>query len=163
MATYNATHSGGGTAGHPSSANKVYVLTSPVYDAVDNTDLEQGDIVQLFDIPADTMIVGGCVENLEASGNEQITYDVGITGGDVDMFVDGADSDQAAGYAVPFLMAASGAQDSNPVLVTTADTVDLLVIDGGSSKTTAWRFRAHIAMADISRNPVESATVSTGT
>ena len=112
MATYNATHSGGGTAGHPSSANKVYVLTSPVYDAVDNTDLEQGDIVQLFDIPADTMIVGGCVENLEASGNEQITFDVGITGGDVDMFIDGADSDQAAGYATPFLMAAAGAQDS---------------------------------------------------
>ena len=103
MATYNATHSGGGTAGHPSSANKVYVLTSPVYDAVDNTDLEQGDIVQLFDIPADTMIVGGCVENLEASGNEQITFDVGITGGDVDMFIDGADSDQAAGYALSLI------------------------------------------------------------
>jgi len=163
MATYNATHSGGGTAGHPSSANKVYVLTSPVYDAVDNTDLEQGDVVQLFDIPADTLIIGGCVEQLVGSGNEQITYDVGITGGDVDMFIDGADSDQAAGYSVPFLMAASGAQDSNPALVTTADTVDMLVIDGGSSKTTAWRFRAHIAMADISRNPVESATVSTGT
>ena len=46
MATYNATHSGGGTAGHPSSANKVYVLTSPVYDAVDNTDLEQGDYAE---------------------------------------------------------------------------------------------------------------------
>jgi len=163
MATYNGTHAGGGTVGHPSSAAKVYILTSKVYDAVDNTDLEQGDIVQLFDIPADTFIVGGCIENLEASGNEQITYDVGITGGDVDMFVDGADSDQAAGYAVPFLMAASGAQDSNPVLVTAADTIDLLVIDGGSSKTTAWRFRSHIAMVDISRNPVESATVSTGT
>ena len=37
MATYNATHSGGGTVGHPASANKVYVLTSPVYDLTDYT------------------------------------------------------------------------------------------------------------------------------
>ena len=163
MATFNATSSGGGTVGHPSSAARTYVMTSPVYDAVDNTDLSQGDIVQLFDIPADTLIVGGCIENLEASGNEQITYDVGFTGGDVDCFVDGADSDQAAGYSVPFLMAASVLQASNPVLVTTADTIDLLVIDGGSSHTAAWRFRAHIVLVDVSRNPVESATVSTGT
>ena len=46
MATYNRTSSTGGTVGHPASALKSYVITSPVYDAVDNTDLEQGDIVQ---------------------------------------------------------------------------------------------------------------------
>ena len=79
------------------------------------------------------------------------------------MFIDGADSDQAAGYATPFLQAAAGAQDSNPVLVTAADTIDVLVIDGGSTKTTAWRFRGHVVLVDVSRNPVESATVSTGT
>lgn len=48
MATFNATSSGGGTVGHPSSAARTYVMTSPVYDAVDNTDLSQGDIVQLL-------------------------------------------------------------------------------------------------------------------
>ena len=92
MATYNATHTGGGTVGHPSHAAKAYVITSPVYDAVDNTDLEQGDIVQLIDLPADTMIIGGAIENLEASGNGQITFDVGITGGDVDVCIDGGAS-----------------------------------------------------------------------
>jgi hypothetical protein len=156
MATYNATHSSAGTVGHPSGAAKAYVITSPVYDAVDNTDLEQGDIVQLIDLPADTMVVGGCIEILEASGNAQITFDVGITGGDVDAFIDGAASNGTT--AINF-----GAQSTDSAMVTSADTLDLLVIDGGSTKTTAWRFRAHVVLVDVSKNPVESATVSTGT
>ena len=157
MATYNRTSSTGGTLNHPANAAVPYVITSPVYDAVDNTDLEQGDIVEIIDLPADTMVIGGCIETLEASGNAQITYDVGITGGDVDCFIDGASSNSAA--AVNFF----GAQATASVMVTSADTLDLLVIDGGSSKTTAWRFRAHVVLVDVSKNPVESATVSTGT
>ncbi len=159
MATYNRTSSGGGTVGHPSSALKTYVMTSPVYDAVDNTDLSQGDIVQLFDIPADTLIIGGCIENLEASGNEQITYDVGFTGGDVDCFIDG--SALAAGFQ-PFLNAAIGVSGSNPKMVTSADTIDALIISSSGTET-ALRFRIHVVMVDVSRNPKESATVSTGT
>ncbi len=158
MATYNRTSSTGGTVGHPASALKSYVITSPVYDAVDNTDLEQGDIVQLIDLPADTMIIGGAIEVLEASGNEQITFDVGVTSGALtaDALVDGGDSD-----ATGFTGFSTTALHSNAV--TAADTLDLLVIDAGSSKTTAWRFRAHAVLVDISKNPVESATVSTGT
>ena len=157
MATYNATHTGGGTVGHPSANAKAYVVTSPVYDAVDNTDLEQGDVVQLIDLPADTMIVAGCLETLEASGNGQITYDIGITGGDVNGLIDGGVSNTAA--AVQFTPVAAGFAN----FTSSADTLDMLVIDGGSSKTTAWRFRAHVVLVDVSKNPVESATVSTGT
>ena len=160
MATFNATHSGGGTAGHPSGVAKAYVMTSPVYDAVDNTDLSQGDIVQMLDIPADTMIVGGCIETLEASGNGQITFDLGFTGGDVDCLIDGGAS---TAVITPFLSAAAGATASSPVLLTAADTIDMLVIDAGSSHSAAWRFRAHVVLVDVSKNPVESATVTTGT
>jgi len=157
MATYNYTSSTGGTAGHPSNAAVPYVITSQVVDAVDNTDLAGADVVQLIDIPADSMIIGGCIETLEASGNAQITFDVGFTGGDIDdALVDGGDSD-----ATGFTGFSTTALHSNAV--TAADTLDLLVIDGGSSKTTAWRFRAHAVLVDISKNPVESATVSTGT
>jgi len=199
MATYNATHTGGGTVGHPSGVAKAYGMTSPVYDAVDNTDLEQGDVVQVMDLPADTMIIGGCVETLEASGNGQITFDLGFTGGDVDCLVDvpadtmiiggcvetleasgngqitfdlgftGGDVDclvdggASTAVITPFLNAAAGATAANASMVTSADTIDLLVIDGGSSKTTAWRFRVHVVLVDISKNPVESATVTTGT
>ena len=160
MATFNATHSGGGTAGHPSGVQKAYVMTSPVYDAVDNTDLSQGDIVQLMDIPADTMIIGGCIETLEASGNGQITFDLGFTGGDVDCLIDGGAS---TAVITPFLSAAAGATGANPVLLTAADTIDMLVIDAGSRHSAAWRFRAHVVLVDVSKNPVESATVTTGT
>jgi len=161
MATFNATSSGGGTVGHSASAANAYVMTSPVYDAVDNTDLSQGDIVQLIDLPADTYVIGGCIETLEASGNGQITFDVGFTGGDVDCFVDGAQSNSAV--FTPFLTTTAGATGSNAAMVTAASTIDLLVIDGGSSHTAVWRFRAHVILADVSRNPVESATVTTGT
>jgi len=158
MATYNYTSSTGGTAGHPSNAAVPYVITSQVVDAVDNTDLAGADVVQLIDIPADSMIIGGCIETLEASGNAQITFDVGFTSGALtaDALVDGGDSD-----ATGFTGFSTTALHSNAV--TAADTLDLLVIDGGSSKTTAWRFRAHAVLVDISKNPVESATVSTGT
>jgi hypothetical protein len=159
MATYNRTSSGGGTVGHPSNAANAYVITSPVYDAADNTNLAQGDIVELVDVPADTLIIGGCVEVLEAAGNSNVSMDLGFTGGDVDCFIDG--SALAAGFQ-PFLNAAIGASGSNPKMVTSADTIDALIISSSGTET-ALRFRIHVVMVDVSKNPVESATVTTGT
>ena len=86
--------------------------------------------------------------------------DIGYTGGDVDCFLDG--SACAAGFS-PFLEAAVGATNANARMVTAADTIDALILDGGSSGESALRFRIHVCMADVSVNPVESATVSTGT
>ena len=158
MATYNRTVTGGGTAGHPSNAAVPYVVTSPVWDTADGG--AGGDIVQLIDVPADTMIIAGCLEVLEARGNGQTTVDIGFTGGDVDCFVDG--SVVAAGFT-PFLEAAVGASGANARMLTSADTIDALILDGGSSGESALRFRIHVCMVDVSVNPVESATVSTGT
>jgi|TARA_B100000287_G_scaffold321968_1_gene305900 hypothetical protein len=155
MATYNRTVTGGGTVGHPGNVARPYVVTSPVYDAVDNTSLAGDDIVQLIDLPADSMVIGGCLEVLEASGNAQITLDVG-TSTDVDAFVDGGASNAAAD--IQFNLKAAGGN-----IVTSADTVMVTVLDAGSSGTTALRFRVHAVCVDISRNPTESATVSTGT
>jgi len=158
MATYNRTVTGGGTVGHPSNAAVPYVVTSPVWDTADGGTGD--DVIQLIDVPADTMIVAGCLEVLEARGNGQITLDIGWTGGDVDCFVDG--SACAAGFT-PFLEAAVGATNANARMVTTADTIDALILDAGSTGESALRFRIHVVLADVSVNPVESATVSTGT
>ena len=158
MATYDRTISGGGTVGHPSRMPTPYVVTSQVWDTADGG--TGGDVIQMLDIPADTMIIGGCLEVLEARGNGQITLDVGYTGGDVDTFIDG--SACAAGFS-PFLNAAVGASGSNPKMLTSADTIDALILDGGSSGESALRFRIHVVMCDVSKNPVEAATVSTGT
>ncbi len=158
MATYNRTVTGGGTVGHPSNAAVPYVVTSPVWDTADGG--TGGDIVQLIDVPADTMIVAGCLEVLEAAGNGQVTLDIGFTGGDVDTFMDG--SPLAAGFS-PFLEASIGASGSNCRMLTSADTIDALILDGGSTGESALRFRIHVVLADVSKNPTESATVSTGT
>ena len=158
MATYNRTVTGGGTAGHSASAAVPYVVTSPVWDTADGG--AGADVIQLIDVPADTMIVAGCLEVLEAFGNGQVTMDIGFTGGDVDCFLDGTAA--AAGFS-PFLEAAVGASGSNCRMLTSADTIDALLIDGGSTGESAGRFRIHVVMVDVSVNPVESATVSTGT
>ena len=55
MATYDRTVTGGGTVGHPGVVQRPYVITSPVYDAVDNTSLAGDDVVKLIDLPADTV------------------------------------------------------------------------------------------------------------
>ena len=158
MATYNRTATGGGTVGHPSNAPQPYVITSPVWDTADGG--TGADVIELVDVPADTMIIAGCLEVLEARGNGQITMDIGFTGGDVDCFLDG--SACAAGFS-PFLEAAVGASGSNARILTSADTIDALIIDGGSTGESALRFRIHVCMVDVSKNPVESATVSSGT
>ena len=157
MATIDRTPNGG-TSGHPAEVARPYVMTSQVHDTADGG--TGGDIIQLIDVPADTMIVAGVLEVLEARGNSDITLDIGFTGGDVDCFVDG--SVLAAGFT-PFLEAAVGASGSNARVLTSADTIDALIIDGGSSGESAARFRIHVVLADISVNPVETATVSTGT
>jgi len=159
MATFDRTITGGGTVGHPSRMPTPYVITSQVHDTVDGG--AGGDVVQLVDIPADSMIIAGALEVLEARGNAQVTMDIGITGGDVDCFVDG--SVIAAGFT-PFLEAAVGASGANARILTSADTIDALIIDAGSTGESAARFRVHVCLVDISRNPLtEAATVSSGT
>ena len=159
MATFDRTITGGGTVGHPSRMPTPYVITSQVHDTVDGG--ARGDVVQLVDIPADSMIIAGALEVLEARGNTQITMDIGITGGDVDCFVDG--SVLAAGFT-PFLEAAVGASGANARILTSADTIDALILDGGTTGESAARFRVHVCLVDISRNPLtEAATVSSGT
>ena len=155
MATYDRTITGGGTVGHPGNLPSPYIITSPVYDAVDNTSLAGADIVKLIDLPADSMVIGGALEVLEASGNSSVTLDVG-TSTDVDSLVDGGASNAAA--IIQFNLKATGVN-----MVTSADSIQVTVLDSGSSGTTALRFRVHAVICDVSVNPVESATVSTGT
>ena len=159
MATIDRTISGGGTVGHPSRMPSPYVVTSQVHDTADGG--TGGDVVQLVDVPADTMIVAGALEVLEARGNGQITMDIGFTGGDVDCFLDA--SPLAAGFS-PFLEAAIGASGSNCRILTSSATIDALLLDGGSTGERAARFRLHVCMVALSRHPLtDAATLSSCT
>ena len=66
MATIDRTPNGG-TAGHPANVARPYVMTSKVHDTADGG--AGGDVIQLIDVPADTMIVAGVLEVLEIEPN----------------------------------------------------------------------------------------------
>ena len=157
MAIYDRTATGGGTAGHPANVARPYVVVSPVYDAADNTSLANGDIVKMIDLPADTVIVNGYLEILEAAGNANISLDVGVDGS-VDTLIDGDAADAGISNF------GSGTNGEVGDMVTAANAIQVKVIETTTTNDeTALRFRVIAVLADVSQNPVESATVSTGT
>lgn len=101
--------------------------------------LAQGDVIQVIDLPSDVLILGGGVEVITAmtGTSTDATIDIGITGGNVDVLVDGLDLDAASAgdYSV------NGVQIGS--LVTAADTIDILIatqtgtITGGSLRVFA--------------------------
>lgn len=91
------------------------------------------DTMDLFDMPAGLLVCGAKVEVLTAEGSA-VTADLGITGGDVDAYIDGANLNATgvtmsgdAGTAEPASMETSGKY------LSAAETVSLLAIGGGLS------------------------------
>lgn len=87
--------------------------------------LAASDVIEVIDVPAGTLVLnaGLRVDAAMTGTSTDATLDLGITGGDVDQWVDGFDLDAAS---VGDLSAvAAGA--TLPTLVSSADTIDLLV------------------------------------
>ena len=123
MATYNVTGAGG-TAGHPSNGRTPYLVENTIDVSAVNGDsgAAQNDVLQAMDIPAETVIMEAGIEVITACSSS-VTLDLGITGGDVDIYTDG--DTNATGYstltATPRHVAAA------------ADTLDVLVLSAASS------------------------------
>ena len=85
--------------------------------------LAQADVIEALRVPKDTLILAVWAEKTEAmtGTSTDLTFDIGITGGDVDNYVDGWDFDAAAvgSYATPV-----GVQE--PVFLADSDTIDIL-------------------------------------
>ena len=81
----------------------------------------------------------------------------------IDVIVSDHKPEDEESKRLTFSQAATGASGSNARVLTSADTIDALILDAGSTGESAARFRIHVVLADISVNPTESATVSTGT
>lgn len=85
--------------------------------------LAQGDIIEAVRVPADHAILAVYAKKSAAmtGTSTDLTFDIGITGGDVDNYVDGWDFDGATvgTYATPV-----GVQE--PVFLSASDTVDIL-------------------------------------
>ena len=137
MATYNVTGSGG-TTGHPSRVRRPYLVENTIDISAINGDsgAAQNDVIQALDIPAETVIMEAGIEVLTALSSS-VTVDLGITGGDVDIYVDG--DTNATGYA-----ALTGTARH---VAASADTLDVLVLSAASS---AGKIRVWAVMCDIS-------------
>jgi hypothetical protein len=89
MATYDLT-AAGGTTGHPSNGRTPYLVENTIDIAAINGDsgAAQNDVLRALDIPAETLIMEAGIEVITALSGS-VTLDLGITGGDVDRYVDG--------------------------------------------------------------------------
>ena len=93
MATIDFTITGGGTVGHPAHAIRPYIMQSKIFDAAD-ANLTANDIIKVIDLPDNSIVLGGCLDVLEAGGSS-VTFDVGTTA-DIDVFCDGVDGNADA-------------------------------------------------------------------
>lgn len=124
----------GGAALHSTSdayAPKAYVIERYIdlADAVTakGSALAQADVIEVLEVPAGSLVLeaGFEVTSVMTGTSTDATVDFGITGGDVDAFVDGFDLDGASAGAYSAIPAAT---IGGKYLVTTQDTLDLLIV-----------------------------------
>ena len=138
MATHDKTGAGG-TSGHPSTGGRRPYLVENTADFSD-FDPAAADIVQMVDIPAETVVMAAGIEVLTASSTS-VVMDLGITGVDPDIFVDAHDC-TSTGHAQ------FDAIDATAMLTRgSADTLDILV---AGAQDTAGKIRVWAVMCDIS-------------
>ena len=137
MATYNVTGVGG-TTGHPSNGRTPYLVENTIDVSAINGDsgAAQNDVLQAMDIPAETVIMEAGIEVITACSSS-VTLDLGITGGDVDIYTDG--DTNATGYSALTATARH--------VAAAADTLDVLVLSAASS---AGKIRVWAIMCDVS-------------
>jgi hypothetical protein len=143
MAAYTDTHGfDKGSAAHPAKGlNRVgYIEVTLDFAEITTaratagaTALAAGDSLQVLSIPADTLVMAVGATTITAEGAAS-TFDIGLTGGDVDGFVDGGDANSA------------GTTNSNGALLiannnghyfSAADTIDMLIGVSGAVTDTA--------------------------
>ena len=147
MATVNLTIAARGN--HP-RGRKPYIIENTIDLAVatssKGTALAASDVYQCLNIPAESVILHAGMEVTTAlTGTSSDTaFDLGVTGGDVDNFVDGFDVDGASAGAYAPTAAAYA-----PVLVPAADTLDILV-QAQTGTTLTGKIRVFATLMDIS-------------
>ena len=111
------------------------------------TALAASDVITALTIPANTMIMTAGFEVTEAHAgtSTDTAFDFGVTGGDVDNFVDGFDFDGASANAYAPTPAAYAAVTVGG----TADTIDLL-LQAMTGTTLTGKIRCFATLMDIS-------------
>ena len=127
----------GGTSGHPSTRRKPYWVENTVDFSL--FDPSADDIVQILNVPAETLVINAGLEVLTASASG-VTLDLG-DGGDVDRYIDGLDS-TSTGHGAQVINASNVGH-----VYGSADTIDVKVI---GAQDTSGKIRVWALMCDIS-------------
>ena len=137
MGTVNVTGVGG-TTGHPSNGRTPYLVENTIDLSAIRADTgpDNADVLQVLDIPAETLIMEARIEVITALSSSA-TMDMGITGGDVDIYVDG--DSNATGYGTLTATARH--------IAASADTLDILI---GGADSSAGKIRVFAVMCDVS-------------
>jgi hypothetical protein len=109
--------------------------------------LAAADVIECIDVPAGTLILNAGLEVTTAAAGESAdnAWDLGITGVDADVFVDGFDGDAAAAGDY-----AQNAAAFQPIVIGAAtDTIDLL-IQAATTAPTSGVVRVWAVLMDIS-------------
>lgn len=145
-----------GAAGlHPSRATNVkvpykveYLINLATAVTTKGSALAQADVIQAIPVPANTRILdaGLTCKTAMTGTSTDLTFDFGVTGGDVDNYVDGWDFDAAVAgdHAAPIGVV-------EPVNITTADTIDILFVTQTGTVLTGV-IRAWALLLDISED-----------
>jgi hypothetical protein len=113
------------------------------------TALAAADVIEVIDVPAGTMVLNAGLQVITVATGESndTTVDLGITTTDPDCFVDGFDLDAAAAGAY-----AQNAAAFQPLIVGTADTIDLLITTATTAPT-GGTVRVWAVLCDIGAKP----------
>ena len=139
MATYDVTGPGG--TNRPGRYNPgirtPYLVENTIDVSAINGDsgAAQNDVLRVLDLPAETLVMEAGIEVLTALSSS-VTMDLGITGGDVDIYADG--DTNATGYSTLTATARH--------IAATADTLDVLVL---SAASTAGKIRVWAVLCDV--------------
>lgn len=149
MATISTLNIEGTTGISYGAQTKLQYLVEVVIDWADvlaakGSALADNDVVEAITVPAGTVILGVGAQVMVATDGTTLTCDVGVTGVDVDEWVDGIDAKATAlTYWTPL------AVTPDQTIISTADTIDVLLLTLTGTVTTG-KLRVFAWLLDVS-------------
>ena len=140
MATYDVTGPGG--TNRPGRYNPGIRIPYLVENTIDvsavngDSGAAQNDVLRVIDLPAETLVMEAGIEVLTAL-TSSVTMDLGITGGDVDIYCD--NDTNATGYSTLTATARH--------VAATADTLD--VLEASSTASSVGKIRVWAILCDV--------------
>jgi len=144
MATVTTLAKAAGGRGNPSKKPYMVEVTIDLAAAATakGSALAAADVIECISVGANTVVMFAGTEITTApTGGNGCTIDLGITGGDVDAFVDGMAITSATAGTYSTL-----ANTACPIL-TGSDTIDMLLI--GTTPDTAGKIRVYACLMDV--------------